>query len=69
MPMVIVFFVAVIIISAYGAIYHPINSLMFTILSVVNIIVGLLLVREFADALINYDHLEFSEEYYEDADE
>jgi len=67
--MVILFFVVVIIISVYGLIYHPVNSIIFTILSVVNIIIGLLLIREFADALLNYDYLELSEDLYEDSDE
>lgn len=69
MPMVILFFVVVIIISIYGVIYHPVNSIMFTILSIVNIIIGLLLIREFSDALLNYDYLEFSEGLYEDSTE
>ena len=69
MPMVITFFLAVIGISAYGAIYHPVNSVIFTVLSIVDIIIGLLLIREFGDALINYDYLEFSEEMYGDSDE
>lgn len=61
MAEVIAFFGVVIAISVYGIIYHPINSLMFTALSVVNIIIGLMLVREFIDALLNYDHVAFSE--------
>jgi hypothetical protein len=69
MPMVIAFFAMVIVVSAYGVMYHPVNSLIFTTLSVINIVIGLLLIREFADALINYDYLEFSEDMYEDSTE
>lgn len=66
-PMVIVFFIMVVIISAYSVTYHPVNSMIFTVLSVVDIVIGILLIREFGDALINYDYMEFSEDMYEDS--